>query len=146
MRVERFLETLPVRRQAAEKTSVKTQAKIKRLLQAYALARPNLRLSLKLLKARNDNANFKYPKNTGVGNARIAAFSLSAAKNIVGKNVTDQCQWAPSTWSTAGEQIDTASGPKDGEAATESFTFDTILATPGCGAWNLRAFTANNMS
>jgi len=139
VRVDRFLETLPVRRQAAEKASVKTLAKIKRVLQAYALARPSLRLSLKVLKAKNEKAknekaNWKYPKNTGVGNSRNSASYFSAAIDVIGKNVTDQCQWISSTWSSAGEQIDTALGAQDVVAATDSFTFDTVLATPGCGA------------
>lgn len=133
MRVENFLEYLPVRRQAVEKTSVKMQGKIKRLLQAYALARPNLRLSLKVLKAKNEKANWKYPKHTGVGNSKTGASNLSAAIDVVGQNITDQCQWALSTWSSAGEQIDTASAALDGKAALERFTFDAVLATPGCG-------------
>lgn len=134
VRVEGFLETLPVRRQAAEKASVKTLAKIKKILQAYALARPMLRLSFKVLKAKNEKANWKYPKNTGVGNPRSSASYLSAAIDIMGKNVIDQCQWASSTWSSAGEQIDTALKAQDGVAATESFTFETVLATPSYGA------------
>lgn len=122
-----------MRRQAAEKTSAKTLAKIKRLLQAYALARPNLRLSLKVLKAKNEKSNWKYPKNAGVGNPKTAVSNLSAAMDAVGKNVTDQCQRASSRWSSAGEQIGTPSAAQDGEATDESFTFEAVLASPCCG-------------
>lgn len=133
MRVEKFLETLPVRRQAAEKTSVKSLAKIKRLMQAYAIAKPHLRLSLKVMKAKNEKANWKYPKNAAVGNSIDTASILSAAVDVVGKQVTDRCQRASSTWSRAGEQIDAAVADQASEDAEETFAFEAILANPGCG-------------
>lgn len=133
MRVEKFLETLPVRRQAAEKTSVKSLAKIKRLMQAYAIAKPHLRLSLKVMKAKNEKANWKYPKNAAVGNSKDAPSIFSAAVDVVGKQVTDQCQQASSTRSSVGEQIDAAVTDQAREDAEEAFGFDALLANPGCG-------------
>ncbi|KAL8916815.1 MAG: hypothetical protein Q9172_006097 [Xanthocarpia lactea] len=86
VRIIDFLKSLPVRRQTAIKESTKQLAKIKRLLQAYALARPSVRLSLRVLKAKSDRANWIYaPKsNTSV---------LDAAVNVVGKKVSGQCRW-----------------------------------------------------
>ncbi|KAI4200044.1 MAG: hypothetical protein LQ350_004181 [Teloschistes chrysophthalmus] len=86
VRITDFLETLPVRRQTALKDSAKQLAKIKRTLQAYALARPSVRLALKVLKSKNDKDNWTYaPKHE--------ASVSDAAVKIIGKKATDQCQW-----------------------------------------------------
>ena len=131
MRVESFLDTLPVRRQTAEKTSVKVLVKVKRLLLAYALSRPHLRLSLRILKAKNDKANWSY---AGIGHPTTRASAFDAATQTIGKKVTDQCQWICSSWSSAGQQADGNSkisrvdAPQD-----EVYTFEAVLATPECG-------------
>ncbi|KAL8780019.1 MAG: hypothetical protein Q9213_006663 [Squamulea squamosa] len=86
VRITSFLKSIPVRQQTAIKDSAKQLAKIKRILQAYALARPFVRLSLKILKAKNDKGNWVYvPKSD--------ASVLDAAVKVVGKKVTDQCRW-----------------------------------------------------
>ncbi|KAL8806627.1 MAG: hypothetical protein Q9200_004964 [Gallowayella weberi] len=90
VRITDFLKSLPVRRQTAIKESGKQLAKIKRTLQAYALARPSVRLSLKVLKAKSDKGNWVYaPKSD--------ASVSDAAVKIVGKRVSDQCRWV--VWS-----------------------------------------------
>lgn len=48
--VKNFMAKLPVRKKTFEKEAAKSVAKITRLLQAYALARPSIRLSLKVSK------------------------------------------------------------------------------------------------
>ncbi|KAL9578683.1 MAG: hypothetical protein Q9212_005568, partial [Teloschistes hypoglaucus] len=86
VRITDFLKSLPVRRQTALKDSAKQLTKIKRTLQAYALARPSTRLALKVLKAKNDKDNWTYaPKHE--------ASVSDAAVKIIGKKATDQCQW-----------------------------------------------------
>lgn len=123
-----------MRRQAVEKTSVKTLARIKSLLQAYALARPNVRLSLKVLKTKTEKTNWKYPKNASVGNSQSSVSHFSAATDVVGKNVTDQCEWVSSTWSTAGERITTTSAATIDGVIEKSFTLEAVLAKHDCGA------------
>ncbi|KAL8721993.1 MAG: hypothetical protein Q9225_001428 [Loekoesia sp. 1 TL-2023] len=86
VRVTDFLKNLPVRRQTALKDSTKQLMKIKRNLQAYAFARPSVRLSLKVLKAKNEKGNWVYAPKSG---ANVS----DAAVKIVGKKVSDQCQW-----------------------------------------------------
>lgn len=131
MRVERFLDTLPVRRQTAEKTSVKVLVKVKRLLLAYALSRPHLRLSLRILKAKNDKGNWRY---AGIGHLKTGASAFDAATETIGKKITDQCQWICSSWSSAGQQADEnlnvsrVDAPQD-----EVYTFEAVLVKPECG-------------
>lgn len=86
VRINGFLNAIPVRRQTALKTASKSLIKIKKLLKAYALARPSVRFTLKVLKAKNDNGNWTYAPNSG-------EHILEAARKIIGRDVVDQCQW-----------------------------------------------------
>ena len=79
-----FLKHVPVRKQAASKTASKTISRIKRLLQAYAIAQPATRLSVKVLRAKNDSANWIYAPTQ---NATIA----DAALKIWGPEIKTQC-------------------------------------------------------
>ena len=143
VRVERFLEALPVRKQAAEKNPAKVLARIKRTLQAYVLARPHLRISLKILKAKDEKANWKYP--TSLGHSKLKTSPLNAAVDVVGKKITDQCQWSQLSWSDLGELIDTPSKihvVDPDEPCT--YTFDAVLANPDCGMFKqLNQYTQN---
>ncbi|KAL9579343.1 MAG: hypothetical protein Q9203_006735 [Teloschistes exilis] len=77
-------EATGVSLKTALKDSAKQLTKIKRTLQAYALARPSARLALKVLKAKNDKDNWTYaPKHE--------ASVSDAAVKIIGKKATDQC-------------------------------------------------------
>lgn len=102
-------------------------------MQAYALAKPHLRLSFKVMKAKNEKANWKYPKSAVVGPSKSTASIFNAAVDVVGKQVTDQCQRVLSTWSCAGEQIDIPVADEIREAPEDTFELETILANPGCG-------------
>lgn len=86
VRINGFLNPIPVRRQTALKTATKSLIKIKKLLQAYALARPSVRFTLKVLKAKNDTGNWIYAPKYG-------EYILEAARRIIGRDVVDQCQW-----------------------------------------------------
>jgi DNA mismatch repair ATPase MutL len=86
VKVTDFFKFLPVRKQTALKHSAKWLAKIKRLVQAYALARPTVRFSLKVLKAKTNRGDFIYaPKATA--NMEDAAFK------VIGKDCAGQCDW-----------------------------------------------------
>ena len=82
-----FIKGQPVRRQHTLKNSEKCLKAIKHTLQAYAFARPHVRLSLRLLKAKNDKGNWMYAPKVG-GNAENAAFK------IVGAACASQCTWS----------------------------------------------------
>jgi DNA mismatch repair ATPase MutL len=81
-----FLEHLPVRKQTAIKNSSKVLAKIRRLMQAYALARPSIRLQLHVLKANNNKVDFIYAPSA---NANVE----HAVLKIIGKTCALQCEW-----------------------------------------------------
>ncbi|KAJ6134621.1 DNA mismatch repair protein C-terminal [Penicillium sp. IBT 18751x] len=84
LRVTDFLKYIPVRRQTALKDATKTLTKIKKLLQAYAFARPAVRFSMKVLKAKNENNNWMYAPSADAGIA-------DAAIKIVGRDVSSCC-------------------------------------------------------
>lgn len=66
------------------KGAARNLTRIKRLLQAYAIAQPSKRLSLKVLKAKNENSNWAY--------APSADASLSdAALKVAGTEVSSSC-------------------------------------------------------
>ncbi|KAL5375232.1 hypothetical protein DPSP01_011331 [Paraphaeosphaeria sporulosa] len=86
VKVSDFLRTLPVRRETALKESAKILARIKRLMQSYAIARPSVRFSLRILKAKSGKGNFMYaPKNDG--NIEDAVLK------VIGKECALQCDW-----------------------------------------------------
>ncbi|KAJ4343232.1 hypothetical protein N0V87_000454 [Didymella glomerata] len=86
VKVTKLLETAKVRKGLAIKGAAKCLAKIRRLLQAYALARPAVRFRLHILKAKNNKGDFVYaPK----ANANVE----DAALRIVGKECALQCDW-----------------------------------------------------
>lgn len=86
VKVVELFKTLPVRHQEASKHAAKWLAKIRRLMKAYALARPTIRFQLRVLKARSEKYNFNYAPKSGA-NVEDAAFK------VVGTNCASQCEW-----------------------------------------------------
>ena len=87
VRLTDFMKANPVRRQRAIKDAEKTLKHVKQTCQAYALARPNVRLSLRVLKAKNDKGNFMYAPKQG-GSAEDAALK------VIGSACVSQCTWS----------------------------------------------------
>jgi DNA mismatch repair protein MutL len=87
VKITDFIKSNPVRRQVALKHTDQTLKRIKHLLQSFAFARPHVRLSLKVIKAKNDKGNWMYAPKAG-GNAEDAAFK------IVGASCASQCTWS----------------------------------------------------
>lgn len=127
VRLVDFLKNIPVRREAAIKASAKSIKKIKRLLQSYAFARPSVRFSLKVLRAKSAHANWEYV-------ATKQSTALDAAVKIVGKKVVDQCQWK--VWNSCVDENPGESELGINEAASgASYKFEAIVPTPSCGKW-----------
>ena len=123
-----------MRRQTAEKNSIKVLAKVKGLLQAYVFARPHLRFSLKVLKAKNDRGNWKYPKIAGIGISKFKPSIFNAAEELLGKKVTDQCQWFSTAWSSTGEHIDSTSDNSGARVSQDgTYTLEAVLVKLECG-------------
>ncbi|KAI9053486.1 hypothetical protein LZ554_002441 [Drepanopeziza brunnea f. sp. 'monogermtubi'] len=80
--VSKFLYKLPVRKQTAEKEAAKTLKKLKDLLYSYALARPKVRLSLKVSKGGKGSWSFTPRPNDGM---------REAAAQIIGREAAAQC-------------------------------------------------------
>jgi DNA mismatch repair protein MutL len=87
IRIANFLKNQPVRKQVALKAASKTLTKIRQLLQSYAFARPATRLSLKVIKAKNDKDNYTYAPKIG-GGIEDTAFK------VLGQPCASQCVWA----------------------------------------------------
>ncbi|TKA83759.1 hypothetical protein B0A55_00061 [Friedmanniomyces simplex] len=84
VRVTDFIKSNPVRRQRAVKDAERCLKHIKQTLQAYAFARPYVRLSLRVLKTKNDKSNFIYASKPG-GNVEDAALK------VIGSACVSQC-------------------------------------------------------
>ena len=116
IRIVDYLKAIPVRRQTALKTAAKTLANIKRLLQAYCLARPKVKFSLKVLKAKTEKDNWMYAP-------KAEATTFDAVTKVFGKKVTDQCEWK--SWSTIDAK---AQGLKQ-----DIYKFECVLPGLKCG-------------
>jgi DNA mismatch repair protein MutL len=86
VKVTQFFEYVPVRKQTATKDSSKCLAKLRRLLQAYALARPTIRFRLHILKAKNNKHDFIYAPNVS-SNMEDAVFK------VISKDCALECGW-----------------------------------------------------
>ncbi|OJJ98272.1 hypothetical protein ASPACDRAFT_11607, partial [Aspergillus aculeatus ATCC 16872] len=84
VRIADLFKHIPVRRQTASNNAAKTLVRIKKLVQAYALAQPAKRLSLKVLRAKNESNNWMYAPG------KDATLSDAAFK-VVGKDVASNC-------------------------------------------------------
>ena len=124
VRITNFMKNLPVRRQTALKTSAKSLAKIRRLLQAYAYARPSLRFSLKVLKAKNDKSNWMYAPGGG-------DTVLDAAIRICGRKLVDQCQWK--VWRSSVEGAIPVAEVETNEKSGSFYKFEALLPSPAYG-------------
>ncbi|KAF2831313.1 hypothetical protein CC86DRAFT_443052 [Ophiobolus disseminans] len=86
VKASQFFEIIPVRKQTAIKNSAKCLAKIRRLMQAYALARPAIRFRLHVLKAKNNKSDFIYAP-------KVSLNLEDAVLKVIGKDCALQCDW-----------------------------------------------------
>ncbi|PMD24835.1 hypothetical protein NA56DRAFT_677295 [Hyaloscypha hepaticicola] len=81
--VTKFMYKLPVRKQTFLKEAPKTLGKIKELLQAYVLARPSIKFSLKVLKESKALFSYAPRPNDGIKEAVSQLFGKEAAGQCV---------------------------------------------------------------
>jgi hypothetical protein len=86
VKVTHFFEYIPVRKQTATKNAAKCLEKIRRLMQAYALARPAVRFRLHVLKAKNNKGDFIYAP-------KASSNVEDAVLKVIGKECALQCEW-----------------------------------------------------
>jgi DNA mismatch repair protein MutL len=80
--VTNFLSKLPVRKQNALKETSKILTKLKDLLQAYCLARPRVRFSLKMIKSPKGSWSYAPRPNDGI---------KEAVSLVIGRETASQC-------------------------------------------------------
>ena len=85
IRVQEFLNKIPVRKQTALKGATNTLQAIKNILISFAFSRPEVRFSLKVLKGKNDKFNWTY---AATPNASLAEVATKALKKEVAADCT----------------------------------------------------------
>ena len=103
VQIDHFLSSFPVRKQLAEKNSTKNLTRIKSLLQRYALARPGLRVSLKVIKAKTSKVDWGYSPRTGLTEIPFRQLVLDAAIKIFGTKAAEALLYQAYSWTPAGE-------------------------------------------
>jgi DNA mismatch repair protein MutL len=84
--VTKFMYKLPVRKQTFLKEASKTLAKIKELLQAYVLARPNIKFSFKVIKESKALFSYAPRPNDGIKEVVSQIFGKEAASQCISKS------------------------------------------------------------
>ncbi|KAL3458447.1 hypothetical protein BJX64DRAFT_292155 [Aspergillus heterothallicus] len=84
VQISGLFKHIPVRRQASIKDAKKATLKIRKMIQAYAMARPTARLSFKILKAKTTSGSWMYAPGK-------EATHLEAARQVVGVEVASMC-------------------------------------------------------
>jgi hypothetical protein len=136
VRVNDLWKHHPVRHENALKAAAKSLVIINGTLQAYAFARPAVRFSLKVLKARNNKGDWVYaPKRD--------ASMADAALKIVGKETAGQCSSQSYDWlkhpGSSTQDADQHVSPLMGAAAAtgSSIRIDALLPNLDAGKWHL---------
>ena len=103
VQIDQFLSKFPVRKQLAEKNYSKILNRIKSLLQRYALARPGLRISLKVIKAKTSKVDWGYSPRNGLTEIPFRQLVLDAAIKIFGTKAAETLLYQAYSWTPAGE-------------------------------------------
>ncbi|MCJ1396971.1 hypothetical protein MMC11_000163 [Xylographa trunciseda] len=131
VRVVDFLKHFPVRRQTALKTAANISSKVKSLLQAYALARPSVRFSFKVLKTKNDKDHWMYAPKAG-------ATVSDAALKVVNKQAVSQCDWFVWDSSTGlAEHGSQKISANVSECSDDRYIIQSLLPRKGCNIPNI---------
>lgn len=93
VRAEGLFARWPVRRQAAMRHAEAGMKRVRRMLQAFALARPGVRLELRVGRV-GEKGGWLYAPKTGVGVAAGEERVADAAWKVVGREVAAQCGYA----------------------------------------------------
>jgi hypothetical protein len=97
-------------------------ARIKRIIQSYAIAQPTIRLSLKVLKATSEKANWVYAPGR---NATL----MDAALKVAGTEVSSAC--VVKQWPCGNDSVEESESGND-----SSFQLTALLVDPGLGIYS----------
>ncbi|KAL4803044.1 hypothetical protein BDV18DRAFT_166540 [Aspergillus unguis] len=93
VRISNLFQQIPVRRQTSVKNAKKTISRIRKMIQSYAMARPAVRFTFKILKAKSESSNWMYAPGK-------KATLMDAALKVAGTEVASNCelkQWPSSS-------------------------------------------------
>ncbi|CDM33093.1 hypothetical protein DTO013E5_5716 [Penicillium roqueforti] len=110
VRIAEFLKHIPVRRQTILKGAAKSLTKIKKLLQAYAIAQPLKRFSFKVLKTKGENSNWVYvpSADASLSDAVLKIAGTEVFSSCVLKEKSDQTGYEAAAFLPKNIQLDTA--------------------------------------
>src|SRR5690606_21205247 len=117
VKVTNFLKSLPVRREVVAKAPQKLYPQIRKILITYALSRPDVRFSFRIVGG---------PKKAG-GKSEDWVYAPSklvheAVTKIVGKEISSNCIW---------KEFDTSENEDDMHFDPEGMKIDALLISPG---------------
>ncbi|KAM0265406.1 hypothetical protein ACHAQJ_000248 [Trichoderma viride] len=115
--ITKLFDTLPARKQYCLKNSAKYIQSTKDLLKAYALARPDLRLSFKVLGEATACWSYAPTCATGVNEATL---------QILGKPLANSCIQV-----SRNSACDQAAFPQTGQQISEDFILEALIPKPG---------------
>ncbi|RYP55397.1 hypothetical protein DL769_010202 [Monosporascus sp. CRB-8-3] len=120
VRITELFGRLPVREQIAIKESAKTLDKIRDLLQSYAMARPTLKLALKVLQNPKQNWSYSPKRNAEIWEAVLQIFGKEVSAHGFEKVFPIDGPWPE------------ARGSDDDPSAsrTNSYTFEAYIIDP----------------
>ncbi|KAI1414823.1 hypothetical protein F5Y13DRAFT_197352 [Hypoxylon sp. FL1857] len=108
---------LPVREQVTIKESAKTIDKIRELLRSYAMARPRLRLSFRVLQSPKQNWSYSPKTGAGVKEAAIQLFGAELATHCLER-----------TFEIGGTFIESSSS--DEHPSNDQYLFEAFMLKP----------------
>ncbi|PMD39757.1 hypothetical protein L207DRAFT_512722 [Hyaloscypha variabilis F] len=128
--VAKFMYNLPVRKQTFLKETSKTLGKIKDLLQAYILARPNIKFSFKVLKENKASWSYAPRPKDGIKEAVSQIFGKDAASQCISKSIKFPERVHDSDAST-GRECSSQVAEDSLEMNNNNFIVDAFLPRPG---------------
>ncbi|KAL7894708.1 hypothetical protein HDV64DRAFT_259537 [Trichoderma sp. TUCIM 5745] len=117
VQVTKLFDTLPARKQYSLKNSAKYIKSTKELLRAYVLARPDLKLSFKVLGEATGSWSYAPACSTDINEATLQIFGKTLASSCIHVSRNSAC--------------DQAESPQDSHPVAEDFILEAFMPKPG---------------
>ncbi|KAI1083080.1 hypothetical protein F5B20DRAFT_596288 [Whalleya microplaca] len=121
--ISKLFGRLPVREQVAIKDSVKTLDQMRDLLRSYAMARPQLRLSFKILQSPKQCWSYSPKRDAGVSEAALQLFGTELKANCFEKTFKVSAQ-------NTGDNEERRSETPQECSSEGSYTFEAFIVRP----------------
>lgn len=117
VQVTKLFDTLPARKQYSLKNSAKYIKSTKELFKAYVLARPDLKLSFKVLNETTGSWSYAPASATDINEAALQIFGKPLASSCIHVSRNSAC--------------DQAEFPQDSQQIAEDFILEAFMPKPG---------------